>query len=244
MQESAENRSGAVQRRPVVDVLSRVRVRRFSAVEFLIVLAIWIVSASFLLQVPYGDLFEAVLATAVLASAVIAVGGRRRTLIVALVLATPIFVCKWINHLWPATMPRQVYTAGLILFMVFIAGHHLRFVLRAPRVNAEVLCAGISIYLMLGVLWAFAYMLVAEFYPGSFSFSGGSDPHRILLGFEAVYFSIGVLGGFAFGDIVPASNGARILAVGEATVGLFYVTILIARLVSLYSSEKPSDGRS
>ena len=141
-------------------------------------------------------------------------------------------------------MPREVYTVGALVFLLFIVVHHLRFVLRAPRIDSEVLCAAISIYLLLGILWAFAYMLVAEFHPGSFTFTVGSDPHRTLVGFEAVYFSLATLGGFAYGDIIPVSNGARVLAVGEATVSLFYVTILIARLVSLYSSEKASEKAS
>jgi voltage-gated potassium channel len=237
MEASAEFKSQGDRGGPIAVALARAGVRRFSAVEFLVVLVLWILSASFVLQIPYGDLIEALLMTAVLASAVLAVGGRRRILAAAIMLGTPILICKWLNHLRPDVMPRQVHAAGLVVFMAFIAGHHLRFVLRAPRVNAEVLCAGISIYLMMGVLWAGAYMLVADSNPGAFAFTLAPDSRPSMAAFQALYFSLCTLGGFAYGDIIPATTGARMLATTEATVSMFYVTILIARLVSLYSSE-------
>jgi hypothetical protein len=50
-----------------------------------------------------------------------------------------------------------------------------------------------------------------------------------------------------FGDIVPVSSMARMLAMSEAVFGMFYVTLMIARLVSLYtvrgSSGAVSPGR-
>jgi hypothetical protein len=230
-------------RHPVADALARIGVRRFSAVEFLVVLTLWLVSTSLVMEIPGGDILETCLATVVLISAVVAVGGRRRTLAVAIVLAAPTFAGKWLNHLRPDLMPREVYTLGLMAFMIFLVGQHLRFVLRAPRVNLQVLCAGISIYLMLAVLWGSAYMLVAEFIPGAFVFTVASDTHRSMAGFQAAYFSLSTLGGFAYGDIIPVSNGARTLAMMEATTGTLYMAVLIARLVSLYSSENATDNR-
>jgi hypothetical protein len=54
--------------------------------------------------------------------------------------------------------------------------------------------------------------------------------------FQAGYFSLQNLCGAAYGDIIPLSNAARTLAVAEATISMFYITILIARLVGVYSS--------
>jgi hypothetical protein len=54
-----------------------------------------------------------------------------------------------------------------------------------------------------------------------------------MAGFQAAYFSLSTLGGFAYGDIIPVSNGARTLAMMEATTGTLYMAVLIARLVSL-----------
>jgi hypothetical protein len=46
-----------------------------------------------------------------------------------------------------------------------------------------------------------------------------------------------ILNILGYGDIIPLSGVARMLAMVEAVFGMFYVTLLIARLVSLYSSK-------
>ena len=61
-------------------------------------------------------------------------------------------------------------------------------------------------------------------------------------GFNALYFSFTTLSTVGFGDIVPVSGAARMLAIVEAVFGMFYVTLLIARLVSLYSSKSPLEA--
>jgi len=216
--------------------LSHRSVRRFSAAELLVVLVLWLLSAPLVMQFEHGDLIEVGLATLVMLSAVVAVGGRRRTLIVAVVLVTPACVCRWINHVRPDLMPPEVHATAGIVFMLFAVTHLLRFILRAPRVNTEVLCAGISGYLLLGSLWAFAYTLVDQLIPSSFVF--GSGPERTMAGIEAMYFSFVTLCTIGYGDITPASDASRMLAIVEAVVGVFYVTVLIARLVAMYSREQ------
>ena len=57
--------------------------------------------------------------------------------------------------------------------------------------------------------------------------------------FNALYFSFTTLSTIGYGDIIPVSGVARMLAMVEAVFGMFYVTLLIARLVSLYSSKSP-----
>ena len=179
--------------------------------------------------------------TLVLLSAVFAVAGRRRRpLVLATVLVTPALAGKWINHYRPDVLPREVFFLTGLLFVVFVVVHLLRFVLRAPRVNSEVLCAGISTYLMMGILWGFAYALVAGLVPGSFAFTVGPASNRSMVGFNTIYFSFVTLSTVGYGDIIPVSGVARMLAIAEAMVGMFYVTLLIARLVALYSSESPS----
>jgi hypothetical protein len=58
-------------------------------------------------------------------------------------------------------------------------------------------------------------------------------------GFTGLYFSFITLSTVGYGDIIPVSEVARMLAIVEAMFGTFYMTLLIARLVSLYSSRNP-----
>jgi hypothetical protein len=104
------------------------------------------------------------------------------------------------------------------------------------------LCAGIAIYLMMGILWAFAYSLVARLVPGAFAFTITPDPQGSMARFQSLYFSFCTQTTVAYGDILPVANVARMLVMVQATTGMFYVTMLIARLVALYSRNRASNG--
>jgi hypothetical protein len=213
------------------------RFRRFSTVELLIALVLLFFSFPFVEEVKDGDLIVSILLSLVLLSAVLAVADRKGVFFVALVLAIPAIAGRWISHFRPDLVPPPVFlTAGLVL-IAFVVANLLRFVLRAPSVNVEVLCASISAYLMLGLLWTVAYWLVDQLTPGAFAFNGNAERPSIR-GFNAFYFSFITLSTVGYGDITPVSKVARMLAAMEAMTGLLYVAVLIARLVSLYSTPK------
>ncbi len=104
------------------------------------------------------------------------------------------------------------------------------------------LCVGISAYLLLGLSWSFAYLLVAQLAPGAFFLNNGTTTGHSLHGADAFYFSLITLSTVGYGDIIPVSNVARMLAAMEAITGSLFVAVLIARLVALYSSERLLSG--
>jgi len=222
----------------IADSSAREGLLRVSVAQFLVALVLVLVAMPFVEYFADGDLIETVLMTLVLLAAVPAIGGQRRTFLLAMLLVTPAVAIIWLDHLRPGQLPRPVAMAAAIFFVAFVAGHLLRFILQAPQVTGEVLCAGVAVYLMLAILWAFAYLLVELLVPNSFVFTVGPTGQRTLTGFEAVYFSFGTMTTVGYGDIIPISRQARMVAMLEATSGLFYVTMLIARLVALYSSSK------
>jgi hypothetical protein len=220
----------------------RIGLHRFSAAEFLIAVVLLFVVSPFVELIPGGNLIETVLITLVLVMGVLAVGRRRRTLVVAVILALPAFIGKWVNHFRPDLVPTEVFLVTGLLFVIFVVAHLLGFILRAPRVNSEVLCAGISTYLLLGLSWSFAYLLVAQLAPDAFFLNNGTTTGHSLHGADAFYFSLITLSTVGYGDIIPVSNVARMLAAMEAITGSLFVAVLIARLVALYSSERLRSG--
>lgn len=74
--------------------------------------------------------------------------------------------------------------------MLFVTAHPLGFLLRAPWVNAEVLCAAVATYLMLALLGDFAYTLVAILVPSAFVLTVGSAPRRSMARFKALYLDL------------------------------------------------------
>jgi hypothetical protein len=212
---------------------------RLSVAHFLIALVLLLAISPFVLDSPDGKLIEAVLFTLVFLSAVFAVGGRHRTLFVASVLVIPAVAGTWLDHFLPNLLIREWTLAAAVVFSAFVIMQLLRFILLAPRVDTQVLCAGISTYLMLAILWSFAFLLVARLVPHAFVFTIGPEPNQTLADFDALYFSFSTLTTLGYGDIVPVAKVARQLAILEATTGTLYVTVLIARLVSLYSAAEP-----
>jgi len=211
--------------------------RRFSTVELLIALALLFFFFPFVEEVKGGDIIVSILLSLVLLSAVLAVADRKRVFIIALILAIPAIVGRWISHFRPNLVPPPIFLVAGLVLIAFVVVNLLRFVLRAPSVNAEVLCASISAYLMLGLIWTIAYWLVDIFTPGAFAFSANGESQS-MRGFNAFYFSFVTLSTVGYGDITPVSKIARMLAAMEAMTGLLYVAVLIARLVSLYSTPK------
>lgn len=222
-------------------------VRRYSSVELLAALILLFIVSPFIEDLPKGDLIESVFMTLVLVSAVLAVGGRRRTLVFSIALLTPALACKWLSQLHPPPVPPQFHLVFGLGFIAFVVANLLRFIMRAPRVDTEVLCAAISTYLMLGLFWTLAYTLVGQISPAAFSFSGGPEASHTMNGFNAFYFSFATLSTVGYGDIAPVSKFARMLAVMEAIFGMFYVAMLISRLVAMYApkdrDQSPTDSQ-
>src|SRR5258707_14089671 len=114
------------------------------------------------------------------------------------------------------------------MFIGYVVLEFLRFIVRAPRVDFEVLCAGIATYMMLGLFWAFAYILVDRLIPNSFVFTVGPDSSHSMNDFNAIYFSFTTLSTVGYGDIVPTSCVARTLSMVEVGCGI----VLLTRVMS------------
>ena len=151
---------------------------RVSAVGFLAALVLMLVATPFVQGLKRGQLYEAVLFTVVMCTGLIASGSRRR---LTFALVSFALAAIWLNQLWPRACPGLTFILPGMAFLVVVTVSLLRFILRAKRVGAEVLCAGISVYLILGLLWGLAYTLVAQVNPNAFSFnthSGAAARHE------------------------------------------------------------------
>jgi len=112
---------------------------------------------------------------------------------------------------------------SLVLFLAVILGRTFR----AGPVTTRRLHGGVAAYLLLGILWAYAYALVALVHQGAFSgpVAVGDGPRAWF------YFSFVTLTTMGYGDVLPLHPVARSLAILESVTGSLYLAILIARLV-------------
>ena len=210
---------------------------RYSGALLMGALVLLFVVLPFVEDLPTGEILKPSLIALVMVFAVLAVRGTRWTLATVLALLIPALGGKWASHFAPGLVPAPVSPVATMLFFAFVVALILRFILRTPRVDANVLCAGLSGYLMLGLLWVPAYTLTAHLTPGAFAFSTGHQGAVSMEGLTAFYFSFITLCTVGYGDVTPVSNVARMLVVTEVIAGLFYITVLISRLVAVYSTQ-------
>jgi len=118
-----------------------------------------------------------------------------------------------------------------IAFSFYCVSVILRRIVTAEEVESEVIFGSVSAYLLIAITWAVSYDLIYVLNPGSFSGAeGGAD----LTLNHFIYFSLTTITTLGYGDITPASMPAGIWATLEAATGVFYMAILVARLVSMY----------
>jgi hypothetical protein len=90
----------------------------------------------------------------------------------------------------------------------------------------------VAAYLLLGLVWAAAYALVAALHPGAFASNVSLQQDR-----SFVYFSFVTLTTVGFGDVTPVHSTARSLVVLEALTGQLYPAVLLARIVTLHTQK-------
>jgi hypothetical protein len=200
--------------------------------QFLAAMIILLVTYPFIIDLANGDVIENILMVALLISAAFTV--NRRDAVAGFILVIPAALCPWLNVFQPGTVPIWVITGTHTVFVGFIIFELLRFVLKATRVNSDVMCAGIAGYLLLGILWTPTYLMVSQLTPGSFT--GTHLAQAGILGrFDALYLSFVSLTCLGCNDITPLSKVARMLLMVESLTGVLYLAVMIARLVALYT---------
>jgi hypothetical protein len=204
---------------------------KFSVKSFLCAIVLMIVSFPFMDGLRYGIIIESTLFTLVMLSAVFDISNRRGKFVWAIVLSTPGVVGKWVNYWYPDLVSPTLYYAACLLFLLFVIWDLLQFIFQSPQVDSEVMSAGVAVYLILGLLWALAYSLTNQLQPNSFIVNSGQTSFD---GFASLYFSFITLATMGYGDIVPVSVPARMLSMVEGITGIFYTTMLLARLVAIY----------
>jgi Ion channel len=169
----------------------------------------------------------------VLIAAVAAVGRAGAPFLIALLLGIPAFCLLLFAQFRPEEATNYLAWAyGLFIAFYLVAVSYLMKYVFNPEVMSEDKLFGAAAgYLMLGILWAYAYNLLQFFDPQAFGVRPGAAPR----GFhDLLFMSFGCLTSNGPGEIVPTSANSRTLVMLEQVVGTLFVAILIARLAGLY----------
>lgn len=133
--------------------------------------------------------------------------------------------------------------AAYILFDIVVTWVLFRYVFETSAITRDVLYAAVAIYLLLGAVFVPVYGLVDtltfELSEGAqHAFVGGSMGAEELFAWQDfIYYSYVTLTTLGYGDILPVTMVAKAAVALEAIIGVMYLTIIMARLVSLYSAD-------
>lgn len=183
-------------------------------------------------------LWLTVLSTLVFFSALYAVSHRRTTLIIAAILLLPSLTNHWLSQAYESMPMTVAQASSSILFYGFTLIVLFRYVTTGEDVTDDKLYGAISVYLLLGAVFAWIYMLIETIQPGSFYIDPARDPNRTMNWADLMYFSFVTLTTLGYGDIAPLSPHARALAIVEAMTGVMYVAVMVAGIVGSLVASK------
>jgi hypothetical protein len=185
----------------------------------------------FVQTAPYKGMVLNVLSTVVLIAAVFVIGVTKNQRFISLALGGFAFLGIWyIVFIEPRYYLGILSVICRVAFDLYVIALILLNLLRAKEVSANTIFGAVSVYLLLGTLFAIIYALIERLMPGSFFI----EPARTL---DFVYFSFSTLTTLGYGDITPVAPHARIATSMQAIIGVLYTAILISRFVGIYIAQ-------
>jgi hypothetical protein len=177
----------------------------------------------------------------VLIAAVAAVGRSPMPFGIGLLLGIPAVAFLFVSHVEQEEAARYVVLAQsfFFAFYIIVVAYLLRYVFNPQVMTEDKLFGAAACYMMLGILWAYAYNLLLYFDPLSFAAGAGKAPPTF---YDLLYMSFGLLTSNGPGEYVPVGPKARALVIVEEVFGTLFAAILIARLAGIYppsAREKP-----
>lgn len=196
-------------------------------------------------DVEISSYFFLLLISLILITGFYAVRGKRKHLIPAIVLLIPSLIVFWFQI--PSDNEFYILFARTspVLLFSYIAVLIFADVLTTREMNADIIAGGVSVYLLIGLIFSLIYHAFYILDPSAFAFSSHLDPPK---GQESAYlylfnyFSYVTMTTLGYGDISPVSLQARTLVQVETLMGQLYVAIFIARLVSIQTANKMMKG--
>lgn len=162
-------------------------------------------------------------------------------LVVIAIRATPFL--SWVSMLIAAPaivlLSIQVFSASEGLFAwssafeavlyFYAAMSMLAYMLEDNRVTTDELFAIGAVFTLMAWAFAFVYVVVQALDPQSFTAAGSGTRSWM----ELLFLSFTTLSSTGLSDITPVSGHARSVVMLEQVAGIFYIAMVVTRLVSL-----------
>jgi voltage-gated potassium channel len=156
---------------------------------------------------------------------------------ISLVLGSAAVISNFIAIILPLTPLVIIYIALSVLFIAVCSFSVINTVVANANVTMQTLRGVICAYFMIGFFFAFLFLLVEYVSPGSFRLHDVQGQYLLHTRYLAqfMYFSFVTLATIGYGEIVALKDFAQTVTILEGIIGQFYIAIIVARLVAVYS---------
>ncbi len=185
----------------------------------------------------WADVLTDIFFAGILISGLHALSGQPRQLRIALLLVIAILLLRVLDYTLKIQVLDSLKLGLSAVFLIQMLVMILIHIEKENEVTLDLIMAAACAYVLLGMLWAYAYYLLEIFHPHSFNTSENVGVDQ----WNFFYYSFVTLTSTGYGDILAITKTARALSILEVITGQLYLAIMISRLVGLYASQFRND---
>lgn len=146
----------------------------------------------------------------------------------------------WITHfLDRPEIEYEVTNVLLLVYFGYILFLLLKHMVRKKAVDLNMILIAVTVYLLLAIAGGFLFAFLNQLYDNAYNISGNASFRLV----DFIYYSFITITTLGYGDVLPLREETRIPAAILATGGQFYIAVVIAIIVSKYSTQRNEKGR-
>jgi voltage-gated potassium channel Kch len=134
--------------------------------------------------------------------------------------------------------PHHLYIYFLLLtLLLFFIGAFIiaaKQVLFIGDIDTNKIIGSLTLYILLGLIWAIIYLFILALDPQAFSGIDAGEWQEIFS--RVAYYSFVTLTTLGYGDILPTNHISEFFVYMESIIGVFYMAIIVSSLISLHLS--------
>jgi hypothetical protein len=180
--------------------------------------------------------------TGTLLIAILSLAASKRMYMAAWSLVAAKIVLDVVGYVEPSAGIHIAETVVMFAFFVLATAFSFKRVLEGDLVDMNRIAGGISIYMLIGLIWASLYFFLSLVDPQAFNGVSDfrTDDVQLLRNtyMDLLYYSYVTLSTLGYGEITPASRAAQSFAYLEAICGVMYIAVLVSALVGSYGSKR------
>jgi hypothetical protein len=180
-------------------------------------------------------IFMDIFITAIYISMVHTVSHKKRHLYIGAFLAIAMLISLWLQYFHQNNLVFAIGRVSGILLFIMVITNLLAFIFKSEDVTIEVIYASMLVYLLMALMWSFAYGLLELINSASFNVTLSPDQGYQM---RFIYYSFVTITTLGYGDITPTTDLASSISILEAVVGQLYLVVVVAWLVGMHASRK------